>query len=74
VGGDLNVLALIKGEEFYIYVYDDGGVQLLVDALRRQAANPELTFSWFDAAVLGDRARAQAKDRQPALPATRLVL
>ena len=74
MGGDLNVLALIKGEEYYIYIYDDGGRQLLVDVLQDQAANPDLTLSWFDAAVLSDRARAQAKQPQPASPATRLVL
>ena len=72
--GELNVLALIKGEDFYIYVYDDSGLQLLIDVLQEHAADPELNLSWFDAGVLGDRARAQSNKRQPVLPASRPVL
>jgi hypothetical protein len=60
---ELNVLALIKGEERYIYVYDDGSRQFLIDSLRDQAADPHLSFTWFDAAVLSDNAREQG--RQP---------
>jgi len=74
VGGELNVLALVKGEETYIYVYDDAGRRLLLEALRQHAANPDLSLNWFDAMVLGDRVRKQAGQRQPALPATRPVL
>ena len=57
---EFNVLALIKGKERYIYVYDDGSRQDLVDAFRDQAADPALSFSWFDAAVMTERAREQA--------------
>jgi hypothetical protein len=61
---ELNVLALIKGHERYIYVYDDPSRPLLIDTFRDQAADPHLTFSWFDAAILTDKARAQAP-REP---------
>jgi hypothetical protein len=71
---ELNVLALIKGEERYVYVYDEDSRPLLIDALRDQAADPDLSLSWFDATVLSDRARAQAGDNLPALPSSRPVL
>jgi hypothetical protein len=58
---EYNVLALIKGSERYIFVYDDASRQPLIDAFRDQAANPQLSFSWFDAAVLTDKAREQAR-------------
>ncbi len=57
---EFNVLALIKGEERYIYVYDDGSRSSLLDSFRDQAADPALTFTWFDATVLTEKAREQA--------------
>jgi hypothetical protein len=57
----LNVLALIKGNERYVFVYDDDSRQPLLDAFRAHAADPELSFNWFDAAVLTEKAREQAR-------------
>ena len=57
---EFNVLALVKGTERYIYVYDDASQRELVDAFRDQAADPGLTFSWFDAAVMTEKAHEQA--------------
>ncbi len=58
---ELNVLALIKGEERYVYIFDDASRAQLIDAFRDQAAAPDLNFNWFDAAVLTERARQQAR-------------
>lgn len=60
MANEYNVLALVKGQEHYIFVYDDDSRLTLVDALRDQAADPRLTFNWFDAAVLTQKAREQA--------------
>ena len=49
---ELNVLALLKGSERYIYVYDDESRKRLVNVLRDDAANPRLSLSWFDVAVM----------------------
>jgi hypothetical protein len=62
---EFNVLALIKGNERYVFVYDDKSREALIDAFRNQAADPRLSFSWFDAAVLTEKARRYAN----ALPA-----
>jgi hypothetical protein len=60
MGQEFNVLALVKGQEHYIFVYDDDSCQPLVDAFRDQAADPNLSFNWFDAAVLTQKAHEQA--------------
>jgi hypothetical protein len=58
---EYNVLALIKGNERYVFVYDDEAHEPLLDALRDQAADPRLSFTWFDAAILTEKAREQAR-------------
>lgn len=57
---DLNVLALFKGPERFIFVYDDDCRDEVIAAVRDSAADPEVSLNWFDAAVLTDRARQQA--------------
>ena len=59
---DLSVLALIRGKERHIYVYDDDSREDLVWAVRAHAADPGVNLSWFDAAVLTERARQQAAE------------
>lgn len=56
---ELNVLALIKGQERFIFIYDDDSRQKLIDTFRDQAADPRLTLTWFDALVLTKKAREQ---------------
>ncbi len=65
---EFNVLALVKGNERYVYIYDDESQRPLIDAFRDQAADPSLSFTWFDAAVLTDKARQQARvNRTPSV-------
>lgn len=56
---EVNVLALIKGEEHYIFIYDDASRPHLIDNFRALAADPEVNLSWFDAMVLTTKAREQ---------------
>jgi hypothetical protein len=72
VAREFNVLALIKGEERYIYVYDDSSRESLLDAFRDNAADPGLNFSWFDAAVLTEKAREQARSAPATPPRSRI--
>jgi hypothetical protein len=58
---ELNVLALIKGNERYVFIYDDDSRQPVIDAFRDHAADPRLNFNWYDAAVLTDKAREQGR-------------
>jgi len=57
---EYNVLALIKGSERYVYVYDDASHADLLDAFRAQAADPDLSLTWFDVAILTRKAREQS--------------
>jgi hypothetical protein len=54
---DINVIALVKGGERYVFLYDDESRDEALKMLGRYAANPELSFSWYDAAVLGQKVR-----------------
>ena len=56
---DLNVLALFKGGERFIFVYDDESHAELLTELKDAAANPDVALNWFDAAVLTERSREQ---------------
>jgi hypothetical protein len=56
---ELNILALVKGAERYIFVYDDESRAKLIDTIRDLAANPHMSLSWFDANVLTRKAREQ---------------
>ena len=57
---EFNVLALIKGDEHYVYVYDDSSRASVIEVFHAQAANPQLSLDWLDAAVLTQKAEEQA--------------
>ncbi|MCC9606897.1 hypothetical protein LOC68_15565 [Blastopirellula sp. JC732] len=57
---EINVLALVKGAERYIFMFNDSRRAETLRTLGRYASNPELSFSWYDAAVLSQKIRAAA--------------
>lgn len=54
---EVNVLALVKGEEKFIFLFDDENRDETLRQLARFAANPDLDFSWYDAAMLSRKIR-----------------
>ena len=58
---DINVLALVKGEERYVFLYDDASRAETLRVLGRFASNPELSFTWYDAAVLSQKIRQESR-------------
>lgn len=58
---DINVLALAKGEERYLFLFNDATRTEALRTLGRFASHPELSFSWYDAAVLSQKIRAGAQ-------------
>ncbi|MBN1851983.1 MAG: hypothetical protein JW829_04635 [Pirellulales bacterium] len=58
---DINVLALVKGRERYIFLYDDANRAETLRTLGRFASNPSISFSWYDAAVLSQRIRQESR-------------
>lgn len=57
---DINVLALVKGTERYVFLYDDASRAETLRTLGRFASNPELSFTWYDAAVLSQKIRQES--------------
>jgi hypothetical protein len=62
---DINVLALVKGSERYVFLYDDGSRAETLRVLGRFASNPELSFTWYDAAVLSQKIRQESHKPLP---------
>ncbi len=68
---EINVLALVKGEERYVFLFSDNRRAEALRTLGRFASNPELSFTWYDAAVLSQKVRQQAADQPvPAMGAS----
>lgn len=49
----ITTIALIRGPEQYVLMFRDRAEALR--ALGRWASNPELSFTWYDAAVMAGR-------------------
>ena len=54
---NINFLALCKGEERYIFLYDDAHQTECLHTIGRFAADKELSFSWYDASRLSQEIR-----------------
>jgi len=61
-GTGYNVLALIKGDERYVWLYTDSHRPEVLRRIGRMAANPELSLTWKDAAVLSGKVAGQKQD------------
>lgn len=72
----VNILALVKESERYIFLYDDDSPEALLQTLGRYASDKDLSFTWYDAAVLSQRVRRLSQQRStssrsPELPESR---
>lgn len=59
MNSDVHVIALAKGNEQYVFLYDNANKTNVLRKLGRFASNPELSFSWRDAAVLSLKIRGE---------------
>jgi len=55
-----NYTVLVKGTERYVFIWEDRDLKALLQTMGRFAAGKELSFTWYDAMVLSQRARKQA--------------
>lgn len=62
---EINVLALVKGGERFLFLFDDANRDETLRTLARFAANPELDFSWYDAAMLSRKIRDAVPEAEP---------
>jgi hypothetical protein len=57
MSSEVNVVALVRGEEQYIFMFDEENRTETLRMLGRFAADGELSFTWYDAAILSQRIR-----------------
>jgi hypothetical protein len=58
----INVIALVKETDRYIFLYDSESSATLLQTMGRFAADAELNFSWYDAAVLSQKVRRMNRE------------
>ena len=58
---DICVAALVKGQERYIVMYSEDNRCEALRQLGSWASNPELSFSWTNAAQISQKIRQEAK-------------
>ena len=51
----INIIGRIRGSEQYMLIVEDGEWAAALRAIGRWAVNPELVFTWYDAAVMSER-------------------
>ena len=61
---EVNVLALVKGKERYVFLYTGQNREEIVETFGRYAADPELSFTWYDAAVMTRKALREKRTRR----------
>ncbi len=59
---EINVLALVNGDEKFIFLFDDANRDNTLRQLALFAADPEIGFSWHDAAMLSRKIRDAVPD------------
>jgi hypothetical protein len=71
---EINVLALVKGNERYVFLFDDDNRVEMLRQFGRFAANPDLSFTWYDAAVMSQKVRQTAQVEHAVPPPRRFDL
>ena len=57
---EMNIVALARGGERYVFLYDDQSYDALIEVFDKFAENADLNFSDNDSALLGKKVRESA--------------
>jgi hypothetical protein len=57
----MNVVAICKGEQRFVFIFDDESLPEALKTVGKYAADPEMPFSWYDAAIVSQRMRNLVK-------------
>jgi transcriptional antiterminator len=60
---EMNIMAMAKGSERYVFLYDDQSRDALIQVFERFAENAELNFSRRDAEILTQKVRETVERR-----------
>lgn len=64
---NINVLALVKDKERYVFLYDDDHRQDMLRVLGKYARDKNLSFTRYDAAMLSQRIRQTMPPLKPTI-------
>ena len=56
------LLAIVRREQRYMWVYDSKHQADVIRSMSRYACDPDLDFTWYDAAMLTQKVRKQVKE------------
>jgi hypothetical protein len=54
---DVHIIGTIKGKERYVILFDDRHRSEALRTIGRWASDPELSFTWYDAAMASQKIR-----------------
>lgn len=54
---DVNVVGIHRGPETYLVLYTDAEARAAIHAVGLWADQPDLSFNWYDAAILSGKIR-----------------
>jgi len=57
MGQPINVIMLVRGKQHFIFLFDNKNRHGVLRQLAQFAADPEIQFSWRDAAMIGLKCR-----------------
>lgn len=60
----VNLLAMVRDEHRFVFLYDDNSVDTLLATFSQYAEDPELEFTWYDAAKLAQRVRSMLEEQE----------
>ena len=60
----VNVMALVRDEHRFVFLYDDNSVETMMSTLSQYASDPELEFTWYDAALMAQRVRGMLEEQR----------
>lgn len=58
----VNVLAMVRDEHRFVFLYDDKSVDTVLATLSQYAMDSELEFTWHDAALMAQRVKRLMED------------
>lgn len=61
MAGEVSIVAIVKGEERYVFMFDDDSRSETLRKFGQYASDPDLSFTWYDAAVLSQKVRKTRK-------------
>lgn len=56
---NVTIVAIAKGRQRYLFVCDRAGREHVLRTAGKWAADPELSFSWYDAAIVSHKIRGE---------------